>query len=203
MFNKICFLTIISFVSGCSVQEIQKNEDYGQLNNHFERENASFVQWNEDYAVTVKHAKFIRNSTYKSKTYDVQFFKKKSILVPTWTNPVKHEELSMTGFVLYKNSTETVKYGKDFGRAIAFNQDNYRIVNTKIVKGMSGGPVFNKTKQVVGINVGYTLRKQLIENKKLDISVYVPYSIIKEEWNKFEQEKNNINKLEIPLTKLN
>ncbi len=149
---------------------------------------STFVQWNDEYAVTVKHGKKIPHSVYISEEFDVQFIKKASISKVKWNSPKDKEILSMEGFTKHRQKTPDVMVGPDAGITATYlsEKDGYRLVETTIQKGMSGGPVYNSNREVVGINIGFTAKQIKVVDKTAFYSVYLPYDIIKAEWEKFK-----------------
>lgn len=150
--------------------------------------NSSFVQWNDEYAVTVKHGASVPRSVYISDEFDVQFIKKESIAKVKWNSPKDKEALSMEGFIKYRQKSPSVMVGNDSGVTAIYhsNEDVYRLVDTKIEQGMSGGPVYNSNREVVGINIGFTAKPINAGGKTAIYSIYLPYDIIKAEWEKFK-----------------
>lgn len=150
--------------------------------------NSTFVQWNDEYAVTVKHGASVPRSVYISDEFDVQFIKKESIAKVKWNSPKDKEVLSMEGFTKYRQKTPDVMVGPDAGITATYfsEKDGYRLVETTIQKGMSGGPVYNSNREVVGINIGFTAKQIKVVDKTAFYSVYLPYDTIKAEWEKFK-----------------
>lgn len=190
MFNKIFLLSLFILITGCSTHNY-KDDRYGQLNieiNEYSTEIATFAQWNENYAVTVKHASNVPNSVYQSDIYDLQFFKKKSVgNIPEWSYSNEKDIVSMIGYTEVNSDNKIIKKGKDLGTADFLIKNKYRMVDTTIIKGMSGGPVINNKNKLVGINIGYTHNPVFIKDKEIIVSVFLSYEAIQEEWLKFEK----------------
>lgn len=146
----------------------------------------SYVQWNDEYAVTVKHTPELVSSVYKSDIVDVQFFKKKSADIPKWVEPERLGKLKMVGFVGVNPLKKKETIGNDAGMVIQWKTEKpyYRLMNNLISEGMSGGPVFNEKNEVVGINIGYVKQKYIVNGKEDFYSIYLPLNVIKEEWDK-------------------
>lgn len=149
----------------------------------------SYVQWNNEYAVTVKHTPKLVTSVYKSDVVDVQFFKIKSKEVPVWVEPKRLESLKMVGFIGVNPLKKKETVGNDAGMMIQWKTEKpyYRLMNNLISEGMSGGPVFNTKNEVVGINIGYVKQKYAINGKEDFYSIYLPLNVIKDEWNKYQK----------------
>lgn len=187
----IAFLILLSIgLVGCSSTYTYK--PYGQFvskDGMVDKSISNYVQWNNEYAVTVKHSEFRGLIEYNSQDYDVRFVKIKSSEIPVWTNPNKGDLLSMTGFPRAHQKQPTVREGNDIGNIIIKEKKGYRAVKTLIVQGMSGGPVFNTKNEVVGINIGYSSEQVFIDGQQTELSIYLPYNIILAEWNKFQSKE--------------
>lgn len=187
----IVFLILLSIsLVGCS--STYSHKSYGQFiskNGMVYKSISSYVQWNNEYAVTVKHSEVIGLIVYNSQDYDVRFVKNKSSKIPVWANPNKGDLLYMTGFTRAHQKQPTIRDGNDIGNIIIKEQKGYRAVKTLIVKGMSGGPVFNTKNEVVGINIGYSSEQVFIDGQQTELSIYLPYNIILAEWNKFQTQQ--------------
>lgn len=187
----IAVLTITTVLSGCS--GIPRSDQYGPLTS----ENAdnsvdigSYVQWNEDYAVTAKHIENVKDVVYVSEKYDLKFFKHKSKNPLVWVDAKPNEPLVSKGFPHYpqrRKENVLTAYSVDV-QIILYKQPNYALMDTMLVRGMSGGPVLNLNNEVVGINIGYTNEKYKVGNKNQEFSVYLSYKGIQEEWNKFAKQ---------------
>ena len=59
--------------------------------------------------------------------------------------------------------------------------------NAKVGEGQSGGPVVGEDGKVLGIIIGRTVLTSK-SGEKFNSSVYIPYSVIKNEWEKFKGE---------------
>lgn len=187
-------LLISSFflLTGCASNAPQHNTTYGWLGFYYSAvSNASYVQWNHEYAVTVAHFKMDNSSVYTSDIYDVQFIKMPSKNIAQWANYKIDEHVTMKGF-------SYASYHQEYSGTITdhtnlhMGQRVYPLVNLNkhhIEQGMSGGPIVNSSNQVLGINVGYTQDPVLINGKKEIHSLFLPYKYIKEEWDKFQSQK--------------
>ncbi len=177
---KTALLIVVLFIFGCSSINVPKV--HGK--NVSGKSISSYVKWNDNYAVTVKHAGNLKNSSYVSTNYDVQFIRIDLINNEKviWNNPKNNEKLIMFGYT--RNQGKVYRYGNDAGIVTKHleGKPKYRLVDTLIKKGMSGGPVFNEKNEVVGINIGYTAEKIDVKGKYAFYSLYLPYDIIQEEW---------------------
>lgn len=147
----------------------------------------SYIQWDEDHAVTVKHVQQLDSYVYLSGKYDIQFFEHSSKEIPKWTTPKANERLTMSGF---HDNTLLQLEGHDLGLTIKPKQfpiPVYRAVDVSIKPGMSGGPVTNDAGQVVGMNIGFSKESYEKGDYTYKISVYVPYEIIQKEWENYQK----------------
>ncbi|EIK96117.1 hypothetical protein PMM47T1_12533 [Pseudomonas sp. M47T1] len=150
------------------------------------------VQWNADYAVTVKHIPYLPGAVYQGQA-DVQFFRHKADGAPLWRAYVPGETLTAVGF----NSLYVPVKGQ--GRALpamvrlrtSEGDVLYGTNDAPTAKGMSGGPVFAADGKVVGINVAYLTRGDLQGLKRPDlaseprVSIFLPYAEISREWSRY------------------
>jgi hypothetical protein len=153
----------------------------------------SAVQWNEEYAVTVKHIPYINGSVYQGRG-DIQFFRHSAPSAPHWREFRAGEELTAVGFnPLYfpvKGSghalSSMVRLDAKDGGVLYGTHDG------PTAKGMSGGPVFAADGKAVGINVAYLSQGDLRELDRADlvnqprVSIFMPYNEIKREWHRYQ-----------------
>jgi len=151
------------------------------------------IQWNEDYAVTVKHIPYLPGSVYQGRG-DVQFFRHKANGVPLWRAYTPGEEVTAVGFnSLYmsvKGSGHTlpalVRLNTNEGSVMYGTHDG------PVAKGMSGGPVFSADGKVVGITVAFLTADDLKAIQRPDlasqprVSIFLPYAEITREWNRYQ-----------------
>lgn len=186
----IALLTLTAILSGCST--IDRHEQYGPLTYVHQDKSVdigSYVQWNEDYAVTAKHVRNVKNVAYVSADYDLVFFEHKSTAPLKWAETKKNEPLTSKGFPFFPSrEKEKVIEAKSVDINLTMDDmPDYYLLSAQLVSGMSGGPVFNQFNEVVGINIGYTKRLYNIDNKTQIYSVYLSYQGIQKEWNKFQK----------------
>lgn len=153
----------------------------------------SAIQWNDDYAVTVKHVPYLPGAVYQGKG-DVQFFKHKADgQLPVWRQYTTGETVTAVGFSsLYVPVKGT---GHALGALVRLNATDgvfYATHDGPTAKGMSGGPVFGSDGDVVGINVAYLTASDLADIKRPDlahrerVSIFMPYNEIAKEWRRFQ-----------------
>lgn len=151
------------------------------------------VQWNDDYAVTVKHLPYLPGAVFQGRG-DVQFFRHKAEQAPVWRQYKPGEQVTAVGF----NSMYLPTQGQGHALSAMVRLDAndggvmYATHNGPTVKGMSGGPVFAADGQAVGISVAYLEGDDLQALKRADlpaqaqVSIFMPYSEINREWQRFQ-----------------
>lgn len=164
------------------------------------------VQWNADYAVTVKHIPYLPGAVYQGQA-DVQFFRHKADRVPQWRAYAPGETLTAVGF----NSLYVPIKGEGHAlpAMVRLNAQEgavmYGTHDGATAKGMSGGPVFAADGKAVGINVAYLTRGDLAGLKRQDlaneprVSIFLPYAEISREWQRYLAQSQP---LQVPTTKL-
>ncbi|WP_300729096.1 serine protease [Pseudomonas sp.] len=161
---------------------------------------ASAVQWNEDYAVSVRHTPHIANIAYSCSTdCDLVFIKHKAKdNYPLWRPPVLGESITAVGLSPFQMTT-TGKgkiYQTPFVNTAEHSGDLYGIHDAPLVRGMSGGPVIGSDGKALGINTGFysvTLHDTIVQSHLRGaerVSVFIPYSIIAREWLLFQAQLN-------------
>ncbi|MFK3972872.1 trypsin-like peptidase domain-containing protein [Pseudomonas sp. NPDC087358] len=150
------------------------------------------IQWNEDYAVTVKHIPYLSGAVYQGQG-DVQFFRHKASGVPAWRAYHPGEALTAVGY----NSLYMSVKGSGHALSAMVRLDPkegsvmYATHDGPTAKGMSGGPVFSADGKVVGITVAFLTQSDLNAIKRPDlageprVSIFLPYVEINREWNRY------------------
>lgn len=162
---------------------------YGVITSHFKNTiyNASYTQWNEEYAITANHVKNVSGSVYScSSGCDLQFFKKKNENFDiSWRDPVKGEKLYFLGQDKYKN--DKIKLGVNVDKNV-IDSDTNRIIGklalVSVEEGMSGGPVYAEDGKLVGMSFA-VVNKSLDKNGPYYYSVFIPYAMIKQQWEEY------------------
>lgn len=153
----------------------------------------SAVQWNEEYAVTVKHIPYLNGSVYQGRG-DIQFFKHSAPSAPIWREFRAGEQLTAVGFnPLYFPVKGT---GTALPALVRLDAKDggvlYGTHDGPTAKGMSGGPVFADDGDAVGINVAYLTQSDLRDLDRADlvnlprVSIFMPYNEINKEWRRFQ-----------------
>ncbi|MBA1189613.1 trypsin-like peptidase domain-containing protein [Pseudomonas entomophila] len=153
----------------------------------------SAVQWNEDYAITVKHLPFVGGSEFQGRG-DVQFFRHKAKqALPLWRSYQPGESLTAVGFNAFYLPMQG--HGQALPALVRLDAKDggvmYATHDGPTVVGMSGGPVFAADGSVVGINVANLDKGALSKIKRPDlagrdqVSIFLPYAQIQREWQRF------------------
>lgn len=153
----------------------------------------SAVQWNEDFAVTVKHIPYLSGTVFQGQA-DVQFFRHKANSVPAWRGYKPGEELTSVGFNSLYMSVKGTGQALPAMVRLDVKEGNvlYGTHNGALAKGMSGGPVFSADGKVVGINVAFLTRDDVSRLKRKDlldqprVSIFLPYAEINREWSRYQ-----------------
>ncbi|MDF2641741.1 MAG: hypothetical protein K0R45_1013 [Pseudomonas sp.] len=150
------------------------------------------VQWNEEYAVTVKHLPYVSGSVFEGRG-DVQFFRHKAAQAPQWRQYQPGETVTAVGFNSFYIPTQG--QGKALTAMVRLSATDggvmYGTHTGSTVKGMSGGPVFAEDGEAVGISVAYLDKSRLQELKRADlsseaqVSIFLPYAEINREWQRY------------------
>lgn len=190
MLNKISLFLSMMLITTFSHSEPRMiNVNYGLLNYTYKTTSytASFIQWNDEYAVTAKHVKNLPNSVYICGVgCDLQFFKHKASLpIIQWRDGIKGENVHLVG----QNASrqETIITGFNTDRNV-FDTDTKKYIGklalATSVPGMSGGPIYGDDAKVIGMTIA-TVEKQLDNLGPNAYSVYIPYQTVIEQWNNF------------------
>lgn len=162
---------------------------------------ASAVQWDNDYAVTVRHAPFVKDVVHTCSTgCDLVFINHKAKKDPLpWRAPLLGENITVVGFSPYLCTTigNGKIYTTPFLNTKEGSGDLYGIHDAPLIKGMSGGPVIGSDNRVLGINTGFysltpddTVIHASLRGAER-VSIFIPYSIIEREWEIFQNNLNN------------
>lgn len=187
VFYKTIVLFVSVMLSGLAVADAYpnlglNNDDNGKF---------SYIQMNDEYAMTAKHISTLKEHEYEcSLGCDLVFFKHKNPKFENglWRAPVIKEEVAQIGItheggIIIKMGEVTDEYTKPEKDSKFYNMST----TSKTVKGMSGGPVYGADGKIIGMTIGAP--KDRTEVKDVD-SIFIPYEIIKLEWENFEKIKN-------------
>lgn len=176
---KTAAIGVIFSITGCTM-----DKEVGEMRSGID--SFTYIQWNSDYAVTVKHVKRVNSTVYMSDDFNLQFFKHSSLKVPVWNQFITNDPVVVSG---YANGQYRLLKGNDMGVTLQQGQyptPAYRAVDVTIVPGMSGGPVHNMQGEVIGMIVEPLLEKLAYGDKDYNVSIYLPYDLIKNEFKKYE-----------------
>ena len=164
------------------------------------------VQWNDEYAVTVKHLPYVRGSVFKGRG-DVQFFRNKAVQAPQWRQYRPGEAVTAVGFNTFYIPTQA--QGRALSAMVRLDAADggvmYGTHNGPTVKGMSGGPVFAEDGHAVGISVAYLDKGRLQGLKRDDlssqpqVSIFLPYSEINREWQRYQAQLAKTRRAPAPI----
>lgn len=150
------------------------------------------VQWNEEYAVTVKHIPYVPGAVYQGQG-DVQFFRHKANGVPLWRGYTPGEAVTAVGYNSLYMSVKGSGHALPAMVRLDTKEGNvlYGTHDGPVAKGMSGGPVFAADGKVVGITVAFLSSSDLAALKRPDlasqprVSIFLPYAEINREWGRY------------------
>jgi hypothetical protein len=150
------------------------------------------VQWNDEYAVTVKHLPYVSGSVFKGRG-DVQFFKRKAVQAPQWRQYRPGEAVTAVGYNAFYVPMQG--HGRTLAAMVRLDAADggvmYGTHDGSTVSGMSGGPVLADDGQVVGISVAYLDKERLQKLKRADlnsqsqVSIFLPFAEINREWKRY------------------
>jgi hypothetical protein len=150
------------------------------------------VQWNEDYAVTVKHIPYVPGAVYQGQG-DIQFFRHRANGVPLWRGYTPGEAVTAVGYNSLYMSVKGSGHALPAMVRLDTKEGNvlYGTHDGPVAKGMSGGPVFAADGKVVGITVAFLSSSELAALKRPDlanqprVSIFLPYAEINREWGRY------------------
>lgn len=191
--TKLFIISIFfSVLGGCSSTNYM---NYGKITNEVKSgilTHASYIQWNEEYAVTAAHVKGINADFTCSSGCDLVFFKNKDIAFDNstkWRDIKAGEKIIAVGNTVNNNTVARKGVVLNLKVVDTESVNYYYFVNTaNTVGGMSGGPVYAENdKYLVGMTLGMTIGSPDVNNPNIKPgSLFIPYEIIMKEWKKFQ-----------------
>lgn len=181
------FVAVFAFaaLAGCASPS---QYPFGKLEADLSRQEAtaSFVQWNDDYAVTASHVLYVDDVVHTCESgCDLKFFKHKADApVAQWRDRVPNEPVVAVGLNINRENQR--RTGNDMNVPVTDSADGsytYYTTDARTVGGMSGGPVYGLDKKVIGMTLGQTSWDD--QGKIVAASTYLPYSLVQQEWNKY------------------
>lgn len=157
------------------------------------------IQWNEEYRVVSTHTQRTDETNYNCDTCEITFVKHKATKsVPQWRESVPGEELNVMSLTK-DNSVVTTKV-KDINLAnsTTTNRDSeVYLLEGQFDSDMTGGIIYSNDNKIVGlfstttmgVGVSKTVSEKVIKNKH-QLAIYVPYSTIQTEWEKFKNSQH-------------
>jgi len=156
----------------------------------------TFVQWNSDVAVTVKHVKLQRKGAdgtvedapvvYADECIDLQFFENRGN-APKWGVAKIGDEVTAAGHVVKNDHIEKAfASGKVTTAMVPMceNQTSFLTHSGATSPGMSGGPVYRDADNVVvGITTAGVAKGTAKDANGDEVrSVFIPYQVIQQAW---------------------
>lgn len=190
MLKIIAIVAMSIILSAC--QSVEKVEQKSQLvedkdtmtYTKLDKGLATQFQYNEKYSLTVGHVKDSSSSinfVSRHPNCDVALLNKNyptKVMNPTFSNSRLGENVTLYGHAGGKNK-ETVVTGK-IVKYITVTLGEYSkdckvaVVNTRVKKGMSGGPVYDNNGNIVGVIFAVN------KNSDKNLSYFVPYESFSE-----------------------
>lgn len=149
---------------------------------------ASGVQWNEQYLVTAAHVDFLPDKGVVCPSgCDLQFVRARRDLSTAWREPKDWESIRVVGAVAGQGVVERQGRILPGRRALSRGSSvQYQLLEAKVEKGMSGGPVYGADGAVLGMVVAYLdpedLAKHPVLSKLSGVGLMLTTADIRREW---------------------
>jgi hypothetical protein len=187
------FLVMALVLGGCTVTPMMTSDHveafeskypYGKILMADGSAQASFIQWNEEYAVTARHVGKLDTTAFVcDANCDLQFVRHRAVEPYAAWRDARDDE-SFTNMGLNANGRTVVSTGNNLNLPVTFGGAvglPYRTSTVKVIPGMSGGPVYGDDGKVVGMAIASFMGEHGRD------SIYVPYSVILEQWHHFKK----------------
>lgn len=163
---------------------------------------STYVQWDENYAITTAHTGPLARTVYRSKELDLQFVyrplqsytkngKTYPDVVPRWRSAQPPEPLVLKGYPETHSTRVQLTPSQAVAQSFMYNEQNvYQLAKGRVVHGMSGGAVSTPSGENVGMVIGNLRDAQTFESTQPQYYViYLPYTAIEAEFEKFLKQK--------------
>lgn len=173
-------------ITSDNVEPYEKEFPHGIIVNPNGGAVASFIQWNDDYAVTARHVIDVQNVVHVCSTgCDLQFFAHRAgNIYRPWRDQKEGEASVLMGINargVTVVTTGEILSGHEF---IKGQPDRYSITTAPSIPGMSGGPVYGRDSSVIGMTIGNY--KEAVGRRTL----FLPFEVIEREWKLFSVAKD-------------
>ena len=149
----------------------------------------SAIQWNKDYAISAAHIPMLSSVVHHCSTgCDLVFIRHDANgTLPTWRKAIAGEPVKTVGQAPLFRTVQGKGTSKLQRIRIKSRHDRtvYALSDAPIVEGMSGGPVYGEDAAIIGMIVGTYVSPIPPRPNSNTLTVYVPYEIIRHEWDIF------------------
>ena len=148
---------------------------------------ASAIQWNEQYMVTAQHVDFLGTPGVECPSgCDLQFVRSRQDLNTRWREAVEFEPVRVVGVAAGQGLVERVGRVLPGRRSIVPGGPTYQMVEARISKGMSGGPIYGADGAVLGMVVAFIdpaeLAKHAVLKDLSGLGLFLSTADIEREW---------------------
>lgn len=148
---------------------------------------ASAIQWNEQYMVTAKHVDFLVTPGVACPSgCDLQFVRSHRDISTRWRKAADMEWVRVVGVTAGQGMVEREGRILPGRRSIVLGGPSYQMVEAKISKGMSGGPIYGADGAVLGMVVAFIdpaeLAKHPVLKELRGLGLFLSTADIQREW---------------------
>jgi hypothetical protein len=185
----------LSLLAGCAaslpvissdhIEAYEAKYPYGKIRLDDGSADASYVRWNSDYVVTARHVGHLSGTVYVCDTgCDLQFvWHKGPSTYAKWRDGVTGEVIVHMG--MNAKGQAVITSGRNLNLPVVFGSAEglpYRTSSATSIPGMSGGPAYNESGEVIGM----TIANYRADDSGQRQAIYVPYSVILEQWHHYQ-----------------